>query len=56
MVVDRRFSNLAWPVFFATLHTGLIFYLGAIASAPWIKMYLRLQVALVGTVLGSLLL
>lgn len=56
MVVDDVFSNLGWPAFFAIVHTGLIFYLGAMAPALWIKVYLRLQIALVVSVLGSLIL
>ncbi len=56
MIVAHLFSNLGWPVFFAIFHTGLIFYLGAKAPNLWIKLYLRLQIALVVTVLGSLIL
>ncbi len=55
MVVGRLFLNLGWPAFLAIIHTGLIFYLGAMAPVLWIKMYLRLQIALVVTVLGSLI-
>jgi 4-hydroxybenzoate polyprenyltransferase len=52
---DQLFSNLGWPAFFAIIHTGLIFYLGAMATVLWIKMYLRLQVAFVATVLGTVI-
>ncbi len=55
LVVGHLFLNPGWPAFFAIIHTGLIFYLGAMAPALWIKMYLRLQIALVVTVLGSLI-
>lgn len=54
VVVDHLFLNLRWAAFFAILHTGLIFYLGTMAPALWIKIYLRLQVALVLAVLVSL--
>ncbi len=56
LAADHPFSNLGWPASLAIAHTALIFYLGAITRPIWIKMYLRLQIAVVATILGSLVL